>query len=387
MNFSFTKTVPLTIAVITSVAVVGFALGLTIPLVSLRLYAEGHSELLIGVMAAMPALGLILVAPLLRPLLTVFSMKQVLLACFAISASSILLLEASTSPMVWLPLRLIMGAATGIIIAIGESWINELVEDARRGRLIALYATIFTVCQFLGPSTLSLLGTHQAAPLYVATALHAIAAALFIAIKVDKGTAPNEEDSAPLSMLHFVRQAPAICGGVLFFSFFDSTVLSLLPIYAVQNGYTIAAAAFLASVVLGGDAFLQLPFGWLADHMNRRRLHRLCGFTTVVLAALIPLFITQTWILYPLLGLLGATAGAIYTVALIQIGQHYTGHDLVTANATSGVLWGIGSLIGPLLGGVVAGWGSQSLPIMLALAAAGFVSLTYVRSGKVVSTN
>ena len=47
--------------------------------------------------------------------------------------------------------------------------------------------------------------------------------------------------------------------------------------------------------------------------------------------------------------LLGAAAGGIYTLALVLIGQHFRGPDLVTANACVGLLWGVGSLLGPLL--------------------------------------
>jgi MFS family permease len=384
VNRTADRTLLLTAAVIISVAVVGFATGLTIPLVSLRLYQRGHEEWLIGLMAAAPALGFVASAPLLRTLVARLGMKRLLLVCFAVSALSILLLEVFTSAIAWFPLRLAMGAAAGIIIAIGESWINELVDDARRGRLIALYATIYTVCQFFGPTLLSLMGTHGATPILLATLLHGVAAALFLRVGANGAEAAVEADTANLSMASFVRQAPAICAGIVFFSFFDSTVLSLFPVYAVQHGYSTAVAAFMASVVLGGDAFLQMPIGWLADHMNRARLHRLCGVLALALGAVLPLAMPHPWLVYPLLAVLGAVAGGIYTLALIQIGQRYSGHDLVTANAASGVLWGAGSMVGPLLGGVAASAGSNGLPLILTLAAFGFVAVTFSQTQQTV---
>ena len=55
------------------------------------------------------------------------------------------------------------------------------------------------------------------------------------------------------------------------------------------------------------------------------------------------------------------------------IGQHFRGPDLVTANACVGLLWGVGSLIGPLLSGALMNLGPQGLPLSLCLGASLFV--------------
>ena len=55
--------------VITAVMVFGLTYGLTAPLVSLRLSAAGYSEGWIGLNAAMHAVGVFAIAPLLPPLL------------------------------------------------------------------------------------------------------------------------------------------------------------------------------------------------------------------------------------------------------------------------------------------------------------------------------
>lgn len=60
------------------------------------------------------------------------------------------------------------------------------------------------------------------------------------------------------------------------------------------------------------------------------------------------------------------------------------GADLVTANASAGLLWGIGSLLGPLLSGAAMSGGSYGLPLTLAAAAAVVVvfALPLVRQGQ-----
>ena len=56
------------------------------------------------------------------------------------------------------------------------------------------------------------------------------------------------------------------------------------------------------------------------------------------------------------------------------IGQRFRGRDLVTANAAAGMLWGVGSLLGPLLSGSLMDLGPQGVPVALALAAGLFVA-------------
>ncbi|MDF4405747.1 hypothetical protein P3471_24715, partial [Vibrio parahaemolyticus] len=86
--------------------------------------------------------------------------------------------------------------------------------------------------------------------------------------------------------------------------------------------------------------------------------------------------ITQPYLIWVLLFVLGATAGAIYTIALVQIGQYFKGNELIIANAAAAMLWGIGNLSGPLLAGVATSISPSGLPILLILSAAIFLWFT-----------
>lgn len=139
----------------------------------------------------------------------------------------------------------------------------------------------------------------------------------------------------------------------------------MFPIYGLSMGHTEAIAAMMISAILAGDAIMQMPFGWLADHMNRTQLYRICGVVTLLASLLLPITMSHTLLIWPLLLVLGATAGAIYTIALVQIGQYFSGNDLMVANASAAMLWGIGNLSGPLLAGAMSEISSSSLPFLL----------------------
>lgn len=361
----------------TSIAVIGIVIGLSIPMVALRLNNYGVNELTIGIISAAPALGMFLIAPVVQRIVQWSGKRKAMLIATIISGISLLPL-LSTLPL-WLlfPLRLITGLASGVMICLGETWINELSPENKRGRILAIYTTVFTVSQLLGPSFIAYYGVGDKSPLLICTLIHLISVVLFILMdqKVGDRIAATAEKSN-FSIIQFVKVAPGICGGILFFAFFDGTILSMFPIYGMGMGHTEAVAALMISAILAGDAIMQLPFGWLADHMNREKLYRICGVVTLAASFLLPFTITQSYLIWVLLFVLGATAGAIYTIALVQIGQYFKGNELIIANAAAAMLWGIGNLSGPLLAGVATSISPSGLPILLILSAAIFLWFT-----------
>ncbi|MEO4045665.1 MFS transporter [Pseudomonas sp. CAU 1711] len=357
-----------------AVSVVGLSMGATLPLVALRLHQTGFGSLVIGLMSALPAAGMMLAALLVNRLCRQFSGRSLYLGCFVLCLLGLLALLAEAPSLVLLvAARLLLGLGMGVLVILGESWVNELCNESRRGQVVALYAACFTGCQLGGPLLISLFGAASAWPVLLVLLANLLALALVWHSLPAHGSEPAEQAPRRFSLLGFVRVAPALCLGVLFFAFFDAVVLSLFPLYAGAHGWALGVAALMASVILAGDMLFQVPLGWLSDRLDRRALHLACGVLTLALGLALPWLIEQRTLLWPALVLLGAAAGGIYTLALVLIGQHFRGPDLITANACVGLLWGVGSLLGPLLSGALMASGPQGLPLALCLAASLFV--------------
>jgi MFS family permease len=174
-------------------------------------------------------------------------------------------------------------------------------------------------------------------------------------------------------VLGFIQVAPALCMGIIFFSFFDSVILSMFPVYAADHGYAIKLAALMVTVILLGDAAFQFPLGWLSDKVPRPTIYLACGVLSLLISVCLPWLMNYPMLLWPSLVVLGAVAGGVYTLAIILIGQDFKGADLVTANASAGFLWGVGSLLGPLISGAAMSTSTHGLPLALSAAAALFV--------------
>ena len=340
------------LAAIGTICVVGLASGLTLPLVSVRLAESGASTTLIAVMAAVPALGTMGISFALAALSRRLGTRTLLVAGVLLSCASVAILALPYAPTLWLVSRLALGVSAGILFALGEARVLESSTAAVRGRWTGLYASALTLCQFAGPALLASLGADSRRPIVVAVALHAVALLLVLGGLRSSDVAEAQE---PLSARAFVRECLPLAAAALFFAMFDSTMLGLLPLYGLELGLGSAQALLMVSAVFLGDAILAIPLGWAADRLGRRRVHALCALLCAGAALALPFGLVGTRLLWPSLLLLGGAAGALYTLAIVRLGDRYRGTALVAANAVIGLLWGIGSLSGPLLGSLAMG--------------------------------
>ena len=105
-----------------AVSVVGFSLGASLPLVSLRLHEAGASTLEIGIISAIPAAGMMLSAFLVDACCRHLTRRTIYLLCFSLCTLSIALLESAFGSLWQLALlRLGLGLGMGIAIILGES--------------------------------------------------------------------------------------------------------------------------------------------------------------------------------------------------------------------------------------------------------------------------
>ncbi len=360
-------------AVLSSILTIGLALGVSMPLVSFRLESWGYGAFAIGVMAAMPAVGVLLGASVASRLAAYFGTPASMRLCLWAGAISIGLLAILPSYPVWLVLRLLIGVLLTIVFILGESWINQWGVAQWRGRLVALYGSAYALSQLSGPLLLGVLGTEGDLGIWIGVALLMVSPLLLMG----RDGAPTTESFSVtfVDLLGFCRDLPAIAWAVALFAAFEAMILTLLPVYCLRQGFTADIALAMVSTVVVGDALLQLPIGALADRMSRRTLFIGCAVVLMLSSLAIPLLI-DTLLIWPLWVLFGASAGGLFTLSLILIGERYRDDALVRANAHVAQLWGIGCLIGPLAAGAGSQWISgHALPLLMAAGALGLVIL------------
>lgn len=117
----------------------------------------------------------------------------------------------------------------------------------------------------------------------------------------------------------------------------------------MDKGLNEAMAVLLVTIVLTGDAFFQAPLGWVADKFGIRRVHLSCAVVFCLALAALPFLLTSPVQLIVGCLILGAAAGALYTLSLVRAGKTFSGQKLIMINALLGFFWSAGSVAGPVV--------------------------------------
>ena len=105
----------------------------------------------------------------------------------------------------------------------------------------------------------------------------------------------------------------------------DAANLGLLPVYGVKKGLSQETAALMLTAFIVGNIVLQFPIGWIADHWSKRGMMSICAIVTAIGSALSP-WAFGSWFIWPVLVVTGAASAGIYTLALAELGERFSGH-------------------------------------------------------------
>lgn len=364
------------IAVIASMVVVNLVYGLTLPLLSLVLDAQGISKTVIGLSIVAQASAGVVLAPLMPRLLLRYGAARVMQQATLIAAVTMVALGVFQDVVAWFPMRFLLGAAAAMLWSASEAVINELVDDNWRGRIIGIYGSAGAAGFALGPLILVFTGTAGLLPFIVT-------AALVVAAGLPLFWLPNREsddpDSKHASLARIFRFVPHIMLLNLAYAAAVEAFIAFFPLFGIHLGLGEARSLSLLTVFALGGVVLQLPLGWLADHMRRQRLLLACLLLTMVGFAVLPQFITLR-IAGPAFAFgLGGVEGMIYALGVILLGQRFRGAELAAASVLYTGMWGAGTMLGPaLVGAGMDLFGDYSLPYLIAAIYAVYLPVFFV---------
>ncbi len=350
------------LAAISAITVFGFTFGLMFPLLSLIQESRGIPPWLIGINSALHPLGIVISVFAIPYLVRRFGARNAVIGAGLLTAAVIVAYPFVDIFPWWFGLRVLQGFFVSILFAVSEAWIVRFAEGAWRTRILAIYSSILALSFGGGPVLITFTGIEGALPFLAGAAILLLA---IIPVFFVKDEAVDSEDEKPLSVLAFAGKAPILLFAIGMFAIIDAANLSFLPVYAVKKGFDGETAALALTAFVIGNTVLQFPIGWLADHTPKRIVMAGCGIITCIASFLVP-FVFGTWALWPVLTVMGATAAGIYTVALSELGERFSGHELVTGTAAFSTMWGVGALVGSLMAGwSIAGFGPDGLPFTM----------------------
>ncbi len=328
---------------------VGIVLSTSQPLLSLVLHHHGVPEGLIGLNAAAGGLGVFLVIPFIPRLLAMGASRAMLLG-LAITALTFLLLPLRIDLWFWFGLRLLQSIGLALLFIMSESAVNALVTEERRGRVLGLYGTLFSVGYTAGPGLIVLLGSEGLAPFLACAALLAMGAVLTLFLTpIDpllRGGAGHRPD-----ILGKLRATPFVFATAFVFAVLETGHFALLVLWGLAGGAAEQQAGLMVMVLIAGNILFQYPVGWIGDRIGRVRTIVATALAAALGHALMNLGLASGWLIWPILLFTGGAIGSLYSCGLSLLGRTYGRDHIAAANTTYIMTIQIGVAVGPLLGG------------------------------------
>ncbi|MCO5164289.1 MAG: MFS transporter [Mesorhizobium sp.] len=367
-------------AAIASISVVGIAIGLGIPLLSVVLEQRGYSATMIGLNTAAAGLASIAAAPIATPLGARFGVVPALAVSMIVGALSFVGFYFATDFWVWFPLRATLHVSLTVVFILSEYWINVSAPPHRRGMVLGVYATMLSLGFAFGPWLFAQIGSQGLRPFGVAFGL-VIAGMIPVLVAWRQSPPIPSGQGEGRRFLRYIWLVPTATAAVFVFGAVETGGFALFPLYGSRVGYSEADAALLLSMIGLGNVLFQVPLGMLSDRIgDRRRVLVACAAAGLAGMLVMP-FVEQSWTAMAVLLLVwGGAVAALYTIGLAHLGSQLHGRDLASANAAFVFCYGLGMLAGPQSIGVgLDAFGPPGFGWTIALFFAGYLLLVMVR--------
>ncbi|OOG72633.1 MFS transporter [Sinorhizobium sp. A49] len=322
--------------------------GLLLPV---RGTAEGYPTTILGLIGTSWAAGFVLgcfFAPNVVKRIghvRAFSVFSSLIAIVALMTGILI------DPTWWLILRALTGFATAGTSMIIESWLNERATNESRGVIFSLYIAI-TLFGVVGGQMMIPFGDTSTSTLFmICGILYCVA---MLPTLLSKAATPQPLKQVQLDLRGLYRNSPVSFLGILLVGIANGAFGTLGAVFGRQAGLSDSTVAAMMSVAIFAGAVMQLPAGRLSDRIDRRYvLAALAGvgaFAGLLIFLVEP---SQVWIVLTLIAIYGAAANALYPIAVSHANDFATAEDFVKVSGGLLLLYGIGTIIGPTIGGPV----------------------------------
>ena len=332
-------------AAIAAISVVGMALGLGIPLISVLMEKQGHSATIIGANTAIGGVAALVAAPFGPKIAQYLGLNRAMALMIIIVAGCMLSFNAFRTIEVWFVLRFVMNFAVTGLFLFSEFWISAAAPPSKRGFLLGVYVTFLSLGFAFGPFLFSQIGSEGSLAFYVGTGIILLA---LIPVVLAWNDGVKVEDGGVGGFLPYLWLVPTATAAVLVYGSVETGSFSLFPVYGARLAMPEADTALLLSAIGLGNVMLQIPLGYLSDSVKDRRLVMLgCAIVGFAGMAILPFAIHNWWLAAAIMFIWGGVVAGLYTVGLAHLASRTPPAALAQANAAFVFCYGVGMLMGP----------------------------------------
>jgi len=318
-------------------------------LLPLRFLAMGFSPGVIGIIATAEAVGFLVACLYAHKIIAPVGLDRAYAAFAGLKSVAILGLYFANGVPALMLLRFMIGANAAGLAIIVESWLNALVPNEQRGRVLTIYVLVYGSFYGAGQLLAQNLDVHGAEPLIIAGIATTLALVPMVAINVRAPVLPKR---VQLEILKALSNSPVSVLACLLNGLILNAFLTVGPLFGNRIGFDQPHIVMLMACVSLGGLFLQWPIGYFSDKIDR--LYALIGLGVAILAVSAALVTvnghTQFALLALLFGMFGGFAESLYAVGVAHANDRAVKADYVALSSTLLFVWALGSAIGPTAG-------------------------------------
>lgn len=343
----FTSLRPI-LALLRGTAFLQAASGLHGLLLPLRGQIEGFSETTLGLLGTGWAAGFV-AGCLLAPRMVQRAGHIRAFGTFAAAAAIIALLSGLViEPVVWITLRIVTGFSMAGAFMVIESWLNEKAENESRGTIFGLYMIVSFSAVTAGQMAVAFADPATESLFMVAGILFCLA---LIPTAMSTASVPKPLAGASLDVRLLYENSPVAAVACVLVGIANGAWGTLGAVYGSQIGLGGFNIALMMSVTMVAGAAMQLPLGRISDRTDRRYVLAVAASASALFAMVIlALRPRDPQAVLVLTALYGAFAYTIYSISVAHANDHAKNVDFVKVSGGLLLLYGIGTMIGPLIG-------------------------------------
>lgn len=349
--------------------------------VPLRALGEGWTATDIAQIGAIYSVGYTLASFITPRFIRATGHIRVFAANIAMMVISILLCSLLTEVWAWMLFRGLFGFAIAGTYLIMESWLNEKASNEYRGFMFSVYMVTAMTGSIAG-TYVTALGDTMSTALFIIAAIILVSAVFPIALTDTSTPAPPTAVGFDLGSL--LRRSPVAFVGTLLSGIIAGAWINFSAVYARMTGLTETGGANLIAAVTVGSIVAQFPLGRVSDFVDRRVVMVVgCVIGMVAGGWMSLLDGSHEYQLYAAACLAGMAIFPIYSLNVAHANDMAEPGEYVKISSGITVLYGMGIIIGPLVGGqAIALAGPRGLPVVLVVfftAYAGYAGYRIIR--------
>src|SRR5690606_32285953 len=272
-------------------------------------------------------------------------------ALAATAATIALLTGIFIDTSTWIVLRAFTGFAMAGAYMVIESWLNERSTNETRGTIFGLYMMVTNSALMLGQMGVAF-GDVSTPVLFMVTGILFCLSLLPTALS--KAASPAPLASVSLDLRALYTNSPISVAACLLIGIANGAWGTLGAVYGAEIGIPTLYIALMMSVAVLAGAMGQFPIGRISDHTDRRYVLIGASLTTALVGFIIFVAAPRTpMVILSMVGLYGLLAYTLYSIAVAHANDHAAPGNFIQVSSGLLMLYGIGTMIGPLLAGML----------------------------------